>query len=376
MKLLYVVNSSSFFCSHFIHIAEKAKQQGHDVYVACGDRYEQHQIESKNINFIFLDLSRKGINPFKELLSIKEIYKTLRDVGPDIVHAFTIKPVLYSGLVQRFVPGVRSDLSVFSITGLGSLSLSTNLAKRLLWSIVKSTYRFSLALPSIRVVFENSDDKDQFVSEQIIQSSRAYLVDGAGVDTSLFSPGKGSEGSKFIVVLVARLLLDKGVREYIEAGKWLKEKSLAIELQVVGSIDDGNISSMSQHEIVDAHSLGYINYLGRRDDIHIIYGEADVACLPSYREGLPKSLLEAASCGLPLVTTDVPGCRQMVVEGTNGLLVPPKDPVALAQALKVLAENPDLARTMGKVSRCIAEEKYSLKTVQEAFFNIYGIGER
>ncbi|MEI8602899.1 glycosyltransferase [Shewanella sp. PP-Sp27a-2] len=238
--------------------------------------------------------------------SLYSIYQVISNVQPDILHLFTIKPIIYGGLVNKLLRRGRVPLSVASITGLGSAYLSANLSGKFLWQLIKQAYKFVLSIPTMKIVFENSDDKQMFIDARIINERQAFLVNGAGVNISYFHPFvEKTSNLDLTVVLVARLLKDKGIREYIEAGKIIKEHGVEITLKLVGSIDNDNSSTMQEDDIVEAHNLGYIQYLGHRSDIANIYRQSQIACLPSYREGLPKSLIEAMACGLPIITTDV-----------------------------------------------------------------------
>jgi len=370
-KILFIVNSSAFFYSHFLTLAQHSLKYGCTVIIAAGDSIKRKELESKGFTFVLIDLSRDGRNPLCELKAILSVYQVVKSTKPDIMHMFTIKPIIYGCLVNKLFPGVRVSKSIASITGLGSLSLKAGVVGQFFWWGINNLYKFVLSLPSTQVVFENIDDRRLFIQSGVITENRAFLINGAGVDTTKFCPGQIDKGSPLIVVLVARLLKDKGVREYIEAGKLLKRQALDIRLLLVGSIDGGNISSMTQAEIDQADSGGYIEYLGQRNDIAEIYQRANVACLPSYREGLPKSLIEAAACGLAIVTTDVPGCRQMVFDGQNGVLVPPGNAKALAEQFVYLSLNPCLVEEMGLKSREKALQLFDHSSVLNSFFNIY-----
>ncbi|WP_164675346.1 glycosyltransferase family 4 protein [Vibrio rhodolitus] len=381
MKVAYVINSSDFFVSHFLVLAESVILSGAKVCVICGDDNSRDKIEACGINFIKIDLSRSGVNPLKEIVFIFNLFKVLRSIKADLVHSFTIKPVIYVGSLMRLFPFLRPSTLIASITGLGSASLSKSIKGNLAWFFLKKAYRFALSLKSLKVVFENDDDRSLFCLQNIVAPKCSFLVNGAGVDTSLFSPLNQVDkpsliGGPLIVVLVARLLRDKGVAEYIEAGKALKKMGSNVRLLLVGSVDSNNISSMSKEEIDYAHQQGYVKYLGHSNNVSSIYQQAHVACLPSYREGLPKSLIEAASCGLAIVTSDVPGCRQMVFDGKNGLLFPARDSGSIVSTLVKLESDRALLNQMGKASREIALALFSHEVIVRAFFELYGLNNK
>lgn len=370
MKILYLVNCSDFFCSHFLPLAIAAKNKGYDVVVAAGNSNQQKRIESLGLSFVEYRLSRSGKSILTEVKSFFDIFKLVGEIKPDLLHMLTIKPILYGCIADkiRFKNGVSR--LVASITGLGSSSLSTRPADKCLWYFIQCAYKLSFISNKVNVVFENVDDMKQFSGLKLVPQSRCFLVNGAGVDTEKFSPSV-EKNDELSVILVARLLKDKGIREYIEAGKVIKERNVPIRLLLAGSVDHNNPSSMSADEIQMAHHNGYIEYLGFRTDVADLYKHSHVACLPSYREGLPKSLIEAASCGLPIVTTDVPGCRQLVDNHKNGFLIPPRDSNALAECLIHLHHNKDLLDDMGKASRMLAERKFGYDQVLASFFEIY-----
>ncbi|YCO03451.1 glycosyltransferase family 4 protein [Vibrio sp. VNB-15] len=374
MKFLYIVNCSSFFRSHFLHLAISVKERGHDVYIAAGNDEQRFFFESLGFCFIMLPLSRSGKNIFSEIKAINSIRRTISVHKPDYVHMFTIKPVLYGGVVNKFFLKKAPQKAIFSVTGLGSVSISQHIKGRLLWKTLNLVYKLIFNADNARVIFENSDDQQLFAESGIVNSKVSSIVNGAGVDIEEFSPSS-KESTSVSVIFVARLLKDKGVREYIDAGRILKEREVPVELLLVGSIDPANPSSMTDHEIELASKNGYVNVLGFRSDIAECYRNANIACLPSYREGLPKSLIEAAASGLPIITTHVPGCRQMVHGGENGILVPEKNSILLAEAIEKLAYDSEMRTKMGIRSREIAELKYSKETIQFSFFDIYGISD-
>ncbi|NRB79281.1 MAG: glycosyltransferase family 4 protein [Saccharospirillaceae bacterium] len=369
MRILYLVNCSYFFNSHFIKLAEASLAEGHTVYIASGNDVKRTEFEEKGFIYLALPLSRGGTNIKDELNTIVQIYKVLKSVKPDLLHMLTVKPIIYGGLINRLFKSCRANKSIASITGLGSASLSTTLKGKLLWKIIVVVYKFVLSLVTTKVIFENEDDQSLFLKNKIISSDRAYLVNGAGIDTSVFVPGN-TENQSLKVVLVARLLKDKGIQEYISAGEILQHRGCNVTLQLVGSVDKFNISSMNEADITYANNQGYVEYLGQRSDISYIYKKADIACLPSYREGLSKSLIEAASSGLAIITTNVPGCRQMV-SNDNGILVPAKDAYALADAIEYMIKHPDEMKQMGAKSRVMAVNKFDSKIIINEFFKIY-----
>ncbi|GAD28982.1 glycosyl transferase, group 1 family protein [Photobacterium leiognathi lrivu.4.1] len=376
MKILYFVNISSFFNSHFLTLALRAKEEGYDIHLLVGDEDKKEEYESLGINYHAIPLTRDGTKLFSEIKAIYYIRNKILDIKPDILHCFTIKPILYAGLSNLFSKSNRS-LNVYSVTGLGSASLSESFKGKLFWFFLLSLYKLAFIQKNTVGVFENEDDKLTFIKDKVLLDKNSFLVNGAGIDTKKYVPNENKLNStNKEVLLVARMLKDKGIREFIEAAEILYKRKSNCKMSLVGDIDPENISSLSLNEINEAVKEGYVVYLGYQSDILSLYQNADVACLPSYREGLPKSLIEAASCGLPIITTDVPGCRQMVDNGKNGILVEVKNSLALANSIEFLLNNTDLLIDMGNNSRKIAVEKFDYKHVLNSFMNIYRIAKK
>jgi glycosyltransferase involved in cell wall biosynthesis len=372
MRIIYIVNVSWFFHSHFYRLAKHNLAKGYTVHIITGDEEKREEYEAEGFHYHNYGVTRDGTNPLNELKVVIGLFRLLKQIKPDLIHAFTIKPVLYSGLITKLFHYLRPSRSLFSITGLGSLSLSESIKGRLLWRIVESVYKFALSQPQATVIFENSDDKALFVSDGIVPEHRTALVNGAGIDTLHFVPMK-TDNQPPVVVFLARMLKDKGAREFIEAARLLNARGTQVTMRMVGGVDDENISSLNEAELKAAHSEGVIEYLGHRSDVKEVYQQADIACLPSYREGLPKSLIEASSCGLAIVTSDTPGCRQLVdSKEPNGLLVPVKDALALADAIEQLIADEALRVTFGERSRALAVDKYDYTSVLASFDALYG----
>ena len=373
MKVLFVINSSRFFCSHFLNLARFLKERGAEIHIACGDTksdayFKQIDFTPHNIN-----ISRSGLNFFSELNVLLSIAKTLAKDKFDIVHALTIKPVLYTGLINRFTKLISKSVLVTSITGMGTVSISKKLVAKFIWITIKCVYSVTFSSKNQYIVLENQDDYDNIKLWSTVDPERLYIVDGAGVDICKFHPSN-IKNTKLTVSLVCRLLRDKGVLEYIEAGRILNDRGIEVDLQLIGSTDPENRTSLSSKCIRKAHENGYIVYMGQRSDVDKIYQMSHIACLPSYREGLPKSLIEACACGLPIITTNVPGCRQMITEPMNGLVVAPKSPEAIADAIQLIINDSKQLSMMGHNSRIFAEKKFSHTIINNAYFDIYLTG--
>lgn len=365
--LLFVVNSPSFFLSHRLPIADAARAAGYDVQVATMDGEGVEQIISRGFAHHTLPMTRSGINPVAELRTVMAIWTLFRRLGPDIVHLVTIKPVIYGGLAAR---AARVPAVVAAISGLGTVFIARGVRARFVrWIAVKS-YRAALNLGRLRVVFQNASDRDALVDLGVVKPDQVVMVRGSGVDLTEFVP-VAEPATAPVVVMAARLLVDKGVREFLQAAQLLRMRGVAARFRLAGEVDPGNSATIDDAELAAWREKGIVELLGQRRDVAQIFAAANVIVLPSYREGLPKVLIEAAACGRAVITTDVPGCRDAVEPGRTGLLVPPRNAIALADAIERLVTNRDLRSTMGQMGRALAERDFDVRNVIAAHLAIY-----
>jgi glycosyltransferase involved in cell wall biosynthesis len=366
-KVLFFVTVDWFFCSHFMGRALAAKNAGYEVLVLTKVLEHGDQIVQNGFRLIPLELDRRSINPFSALKSLSQIFRIYRHEYPTIVHQVAIKPILLGTLVARLL-GIRNIVN--AIVGMGYLSTSEKLSARLLRPFLNFALKALLNPAGSRVVFENKDDLRSCVAQGQVRSGDAILIRGAGVAPSQIRHSGCTKGSP-LVVLVARLLWEKGVGEYVDAARLLRQRGVKARFAIIGDIDPGNRGSIDPSTIEVWRAEGVVELWGFRTDIPHVLAEATIACLPSYREGLPKSLLEAMAAGLPCVTTDVPGCREAVRDEDNGLLVPAKDSLALACALERLLHNSDLAKKMGERGRERLEQEFSAQYVNDSTLTLY-----
>ena len=367
-RVLLVVNAEWYFVSHRLGLARALKAQGYEVVVAASvEREAQDVIEGEGFRFVALNLRRRSTGPRQELRTLAEFYRLYRHERPDLVHHVSIKPVVYGSLAAKAV-GVPAVIN--AITGLGTAFGRPGLrGSALRWGLTVAC-RAAFAGRRTRVIFQNPDDLTWFVRRGVVASERALLIRGAGVDVNRFRPAPGPAGAP-IVMLASRLLWDKGVGEFVEASRRLKESGLACRFVLVGVPDDENPNSIPLEVIRGWQAESIVEWWGLRDDMASVLQSASVVALPSYREGLPKVLLEAAACGRALIATDVPGCREVVSDGDNGLLVPPRDPVALAAAIDRLLRHGELRARMGERSRAIVVSGFSEDQTIEATLAVY-----
>ncbi|WP_032094865.1 MULTISPECIES: glycosyltransferase family 4 protein [unclassified Alteromonas] len=366
-KLLFVVNVDWFFISHRLPIALSAMKKGYEVHLACADTGKCDALEGLGIRVHRIKMSRSGTHLLSEIKSLWSIFSVVRKVKPDILHGVTIKPVVYSSLVSR-ICGVKKR--VFSISGLGYVFIDESPKAKVLRQIISRLYKFGLNNDNSTVIFQNSTDRQTFIDLKIVQPSSARLIRGSGVDLSeyRYSP---VEADKPSVMFLARLLKDKGVIEFCEAVKSLKNAHPSVDFVLVGDLDPENPNSMSIEELTSYVSEGVVRHIGYRKDIPQVISSSTIMVLPSYREGLPKSLIEAAACGRAVVTTDVPGCRDAIEPDVTGVLVPARNISELASAIEYLLLNPEKTSEMGRQGRRLAETTFSIDDVITAHFKIY-----
>lgn len=366
-RILFVVNAPEFFLSHRLPLAQAAKAEGYEVHVASAFGAQVADIKGYGFDHHVVPFARSGQNPLVELATLLKLVGLFRNLRPDLVHLITIKPVLYGGLAARFA-GVRAVVS--AVSGLGTVFLASSGVARLRRGLVKRLYAAAFNQKKIAVIFQNPDDRDALLSIGALQHSDARMIRGSGVNLDEY-PFLPEPAGKPVVVMAARLLRDKGVFEFVQAAQLLRQRSVSVEMRLIGLPDPGNPTSVSVHDIEGWKQAGVVELLGYRTDIAEQYAAANIVCLPSYREGLPKSLVEAAACGRAVITTDVPGCRDAVAPNLTGTLVPVKDSVGLANALQSLIENPDLRQEMGLAGRKLAEEAFAIEKIVAQHIQIY-----
>lgn len=364
LKLLYFVSEDWYFCSHRLPLAVAARDAGYEVVVVTQVREHGEVIRAAGLKLVPFEMSRRSMNPFGELSTAARLVAVYRREKPDLVHHVAMKPVLYGSLAARLA-GV--SLVVNALAGLGWLFISASRRAKLLRGPVATALRAALR-KSVTVV-QNPDDQSALVRLGVPREG-IRLVRGSGVDTNVYSPSDEERGIP-LVVLPSRLLWDKGVGEFVAAAEQLRAEGIAARFALIGAPDPMNPASVPDEQLRVWQTAGVVELWGRRDDMPEVYRQAHVVCLPSYREGLPKSLLEAAACSRAIVTTDTPGCREIVRDGDNGLLIPVKDAHALADALRRLIMDGALRQRMGERSRQIAVGEFALERVIAATLDIY-----
>ncbi len=367
-KLLFLVNVDWFFLSHRLPIALAALQAGYEVHIATGITDRKIELQSHGLIVHELPIVRGKTNLKQEIVTFIKMVQILREVKPTILHTVTIKPVLFGGIAAKFA-GIKR--LVAAISGLGYVFIEKNQKSNLRKKLISILYRLAFEQPLIKVIFQNQDDKIILTKIKKLHDNQTIIIPGSGVDLNTYAYLPESDLPSTTIIMVSRLLADKGVHEFIEAARQIHGKGLSVRFQLVGNIDPDNPASITAQQIKAWQTEGTVELLGYRADIADLFSQANVIVLPSYREGFPKVLIEAAACGRAVVTTDVPGCRDAIIPNVTGLLVPVRDAKALADAIKYLILNPKLRLCMGKTGRQLAEEKYDIRQVVQTHLNIY-----
>ncbi|MBM3468822.1 MAG: glycosyltransferase family 4 protein [Alphaproteobacteria bacterium] len=356
-KLVFLITELGYFCSHRINLALAAKKAGYDVSLItnCDQRpsLKHYEAHLRKLKIYHVPFHRSRLNPLREIKTLWQIFQIYRKVKPDIVHQVALKPVLYGTLCARLL---RIPRIINALGGMGYLFTHFSWKSVIIKPMIICAFRVLLSPSHCRIILQNQDDINLVGPHT--NGSKIFLIPGSGVDLKKFSLTK-EPPLPVTAVMVSRLLWSKGIGELVEAARILKRKSIPLKIIVAGDIDLQNPASVTQEELDGWKQENLIIWLGSCKDVAALYAKSHIAVLPSYREGLPKSLAEAAASGKPIITTDVPGCREVVKDGKNGILVPPQDVKALVGALEMLTNaSPQFRREMGLASRKKAEQAF------------------
>jgi glycosyltransferase involved in cell wall biosynthesis len=370
MRILLFANTDWYLFNFRLALAKAIRELGVEVVLVSPPGEYGLRLEREGFRWIPLKMDRRSLNPWAEAKVVSALASIYRRVQPDVVHHFTIKSVIYGTIAARLA-GIPNKIN--AVTGLGHVFTSNSLSARLLRPLVGALFRLALHTPNARMVLQNVDDQGLFLNNRLVAPGSIRIIRGSGVNTDRFSPqGRADrQGNGLRVLMATRLLWEKGVGEYAEAARMLKPILPDMDFLLAGAPDDGNPSSVPCSTIASWQDEGVITALGHLEDMASLLQEVDIVVLPSYREGTPRILLEAAASGLPIVATDVPGCREIVEHKLNGLLVPAKNPRALAEALRYLAGNPNEKRRMGEAGRRKVLEEFDERIVIEKTMGVY-----
>jgi glycosyltransferase involved in cell wall biosynthesis len=368
-KLLILVNDLGFFISHRLPIAEASIDKGFEVVIAYGENenVDLNLLKQKRMSTYLVPMCRGGINPFKELKTFYYIWKLFKKERPDIVHLVSIKPYLYGGIISRLT---RIPAVVSAISGLGSLFATKNLISRILRILIHPLYKLSFNHKNQKVILQNNDDVKLLLEQKVIDASNIILIKGSGVKLENFNNLDENVGV-LKVCFAARLIKEKGVYEFVSAARILKERGFDARFILAGYKDLKNPSGLNEEELKNLNKENIVEIVGYHQDIKELYAKSHIVCLPSYREGFPKSLIEAAAACRAVVTTNVAGCREAIIPGQTGLLVPVKNPKKLADAIQWLIEHPKQRIDMGRAGRKFAEKEFAIEKIVKQHLDIY-----
>ena len=363
--LVFLIAEDWFFASHFLVRGMAAQKAGWRVIVLARQNHAAAQIIASGLEFIPVGFDRHRLNPFKELGLALHLARLYRQLKPTVLHHIALKPIISGGIAARLA-GCKAVIN--APVGLGFVFSSSKPLARLLKPLVTWALRFTMSPARSVAIFENPDDLAQMVQARIVKPAQTRLIRGAGVDIQLFAPTPEPEGTVRIL-LAARMIREKGVLDFIEAATLLQGRAAFL---LAGAPDPSNHNSLTEAELKDWDEKGIIRWLGPVKDMAALFKTIHIFTLPStYREGLPKVVLEAMAAGRPVVATDIPGCREAVIDGQTGYLVPPRTPQALAEALAKLISTPNLRINMGQASRARVVANFSDEIICQKTLDIY-----
>jgi glycosyltransferase involved in cell wall biosynthesis len=353
--------------SHRLHMATCAIENGFNVTLVT--RVSQHRslIEESGIKLIDWPINRGSFNFFLDISALLKLFQSIRKLNPDIIHAVAMKPVFFSAIVS-LMSGVK--IRIYALGGLGYLFSSNRILVKFLRPLIIVFLRLIFNDDRARLILQNKDDKDIFLRKKIISIEKIRMIRGSGVDTNKYSPNKPNNDS-IVIILPARMLWDKGVSEFVKCAEQFKANGLSVRFCLIGSPDNYNPESIPEKQLEAWSKSGVIEWWGHQTDMQAVYSIASIVCFPSYREGLPKSLLEAASCSLPIVVFDVPGCREIIQDGVNGFIVPFKDTDRMYSALLKLYKDSNLRHNMGKAGRELVIKEFSEEIVASLTIRVW-----
>ncbi len=370
-KVLMITSSARSFINFRYHLMKDFINKGYGV-IACAtpdftNKNTYNLLQEIGVKYVPIRIENTSLNLFFDFRTIFNLFRLIKKEQPDLIFNYTIKPVIYGSLVAKLA---KIDSVYSTITGLGYIFVGNTFKIRGLRLIIKRMYAFALKF-NMKIFFQNPDDLNLFIGSKIVDESKAVLIKGSGVDIDYYVSAPFPKNCTFL--LVARLIKDKGIYEYIEATKWLKKKYPFVKFKLAGNFDV-NPSAIDKAKVKCWVTDGIIEYLGFLDNIKLILKSSSVFVLPSYyREGVPKVILEAMASGRPIITTDTPGCRETVVNGKNGYLIPVRDVDKLIEAMEKFILSPELIPKMGRESRCIVVKDYDVRKVNRSIFEAMSI---
>lgn len=367
MRIAFVTNHDWFFMSHRLPLAKHAIEEGHEVYLLAIDTGKRNELEQMGLHFIPIPLNPTGTNPLEDVRCVLTLARLYSSLKPDVIHHITIKTSLLGCIAAKLS---RQRHVVNAISGLGYAF--TDGRDGLMQKVAKTAMKFAFHSKYFSFILQNPDDFKSILNMDYVPKENVFLIKGSGVDLNEFCYTPMPNNDELEILLPARMLRDKGVIEFIDAAKLLREKLKGrARFILAGDCTSTNPTVLKEEDLRPLLEDGYIEWIGHQNQMKPIYQKSDIVVLPSYREGLPKSLIEACAIGRPIVTTDVTGCRECVENEVNGFLVKVKDSESLAEGILKLVENSELREKFGKASRELAERDFSIEKVVQQHFDIY-----
>ncbi len=366
-KLLYLVSEDGYFLSHKLPHALAAIKNGFDVILVCKVSKYREKIESFGIKVKNINFDRRSLNLFKEMSVWINYINVIIKTKPDLIQSIALKPILYTCLGSLFFREIKK---IYAVVGLGYLFINKSKKVKIIRNIIILILKIFFNRKNNFVVFQNDDDLEYFLKEKIVKKEITSIIRGSGVNINHFTPSEKVK-KKYDVIMHCRMLYDKGIFELINASKILKNKGLKIKILLLGSPDIYNRASVSEKQLKIWKNEKLIEWITETKNVLPYLRMSKIAVLPSYKEGLPKSLLEAASCGLPIISTNVSGCKEICKHDCNGLLINAKDSNSLAKAIESLYTNDEKAKKMGIKSRNLVKQNFSDKIISNKFLKLY-----
>lgn len=369
MKVVLFANTEWYLYNFRRSLALALRDAGHDVLLISPDGPYGEKLRALGLRWQPIPMDRRSLNALREAWLLLHLVRLLRRQRPDVVHGFTIKCAVYGSLAARLarVPG-----RVNAVAGMGYVFISNAPKARLLRPLVRALLKLALGGRNARLILQNPDDVKLFARAWLVDATQVRLISGSGVDTARFAPDPARiSGARLRVLLPARLLWDKGLAEYAQAARLLRERGTPVDLLLAGNPDSGNPAAVPETTVHEWVEQGLLQWLGHVDDMPALLRSVDIVALPSYREGLPKGLIEAAASGCALIATDVPGCREVVEHEVDGLRVPVKDGVALANAIDRLVRDAGLRARLGAEARNKALALFDERIVVRETMRVY-----
>ena len=365
-KILFLVNIDSFFVSHRLPIAEKLLKKVL-MYILLQNFQLLKKLNSLGFKTHQINFNRNSYNILKALISLIQILKLFKNIKPDITHLISIKPVIFGGILSFFSP-VKS--MVISITGLGSMFIKKGIIYKIRENIFNIIYRIIFLFPNLKVILQNKDDLDYFVNKCNLSKKKVVIIKGSGVNLNKFKFSSIPKSNP-IIMMISRIIEDKGIFEFVESAKKLKKKNFNGEFYLIGDIDNENPSAISKTLIKKWKKEKNLKIFNYKNNIYQFIKKSTIIVLPSYREGFPKVIMEASACGRPVITSNVPGCREAIKNKITGILVPVKDSTILSNTILKLSKNRNILNKMGKAGRIYAEKNFNINNIVSKHLNIY-----